>query len=136
MDLSALTGQMPGRAVSGLTEANVALTRSGLAGPSGNPDRPSVAFGASHGLTGSRTASFSNLACRDWAQKVRLNESQKTLDLRRFWGSNLFSRGSGEKRQKPIRDRFRRSRQSLRFGRNRQNRADAGDFLASQGPSH
>lgn len=34
MDLSALAGPEPGRAVSGLTEANVALTRSGLFGPS------------------------------------------------------------------------------------------------------
>lgn len=34
MDLSALAGPEPGRAVSGLTEANVALTRRGLASPS------------------------------------------------------------------------------------------------------
>lgn len=34
MDLSALTVPEHGRAVSGLTEANVALTRSGLCGPS------------------------------------------------------------------------------------------------------
>ena len=33
MDLSALTEPEPGRAVSGLTEANVALTRSGLFRP-------------------------------------------------------------------------------------------------------
>jgi len=34
MDLSALTEAGLGRAVSGLTEANVALTRCGLVGPS------------------------------------------------------------------------------------------------------
>ena len=34
MDLSALAGPEPGRAVSGLTEANVALTRCGLCSPS------------------------------------------------------------------------------------------------------
>jgi len=34
MDLSALAGPEPGRALSGLTEANVALTRSGLCSPS------------------------------------------------------------------------------------------------------
>jgi len=34
MDLSALAGPKPGRAISGLTEANVALTRSGLCSPS------------------------------------------------------------------------------------------------------
>ena len=34
MDLSALAEPEIGRAVSGLTEANVALTRSGLVGPS------------------------------------------------------------------------------------------------------
>lgn len=33
-DLSALTGIVSGRAVSGLTRANVALTRSGLGSPS------------------------------------------------------------------------------------------------------
>ena len=42
MDLSALTEAMPGRAVSGLTEANVALTRSGLGDPSGNLRRSFV----------------------------------------------------------------------------------------------
>jgi len=42
MDLSALAGPEPGRAVSGLTEANVALTRCGLLGPSGNLRRSSV----------------------------------------------------------------------------------------------
>lgn len=36
MDLSALAKPELGRAVSGLTEANVALTRSGLVGPSGH----------------------------------------------------------------------------------------------------
>lgn len=34
MDLSALAGPEPGRAVSGLTGANVALTRCGLGSPS------------------------------------------------------------------------------------------------------
>lgn len=34
MDLSALARPKPGRAISGLTEANVALTRRGLLGPS------------------------------------------------------------------------------------------------------
>jgi len=42
MDLSALTEARPGRAVSGLTEANAALTRSGLVGPSGNLRRSFV----------------------------------------------------------------------------------------------
>lgn len=39
MSLSALAGAEPVRAVSGLTEANVALARSGLVTPSGNPQR-------------------------------------------------------------------------------------------------
>jgi len=42
MDLSALAEPEAGRAVSGLTEANVALTRRGLAGPSSNLRRSSV----------------------------------------------------------------------------------------------
>lgn len=42
MDLSALAEPEPGRAVSGLTEANVALTRCGLLGPSGNLRKSSV----------------------------------------------------------------------------------------------
>lgn len=42
MDLSALAKPKLGRAVSGLTEANVALTRSGFADPSGNLRRSFV----------------------------------------------------------------------------------------------
>ncbi len=42
MDLSALAEPEAGRAVSGLTEANVALTRSGLVNPSGNLRRSFV----------------------------------------------------------------------------------------------
>lgn len=42
MDLSALAWLEPGRAVSGLTEANIALTRCGLVGPSGNLRRSFV----------------------------------------------------------------------------------------------
>ena len=42
MDLSALAEPKPGRAVSGFTEANVALTRCGLVNPSGNLRRTFV----------------------------------------------------------------------------------------------
>lgn len=42
MDLSALAEPEAGRAGSGLTEANVALTRSGLVNPSGNLRRSFV----------------------------------------------------------------------------------------------
>ena len=42
MDLSALTEARLGRAVSGLTEANVALTRCGLFSPSSNLRRSFV----------------------------------------------------------------------------------------------
>lgn len=46
------------------------------------------------------------LACQDRAQKVRYRGSQKTLDIRRFWRPHRCSGGSGEKRRKPVRDRF------------------------------
>src|SRR3546814_20481849 len=52
------------------------------------------------------------------------------IGIIRFIEPNLVSRGAGEKRQKPIRDRLRRVWQSLEFGRNQQNGAEAGDFLA------
>lgn len=49
MDLSALAGPEPGRAVSGLTEANVALTRCGLCSPSDTfADRSSLRSLAGH----------------------------------------------------------------------------------------
>jgi hypothetical protein len=49
MDLSALTGPRPGRAVSGLTEPNVALTRCGLVYPlRSSADRSSLRSLAEH----------------------------------------------------------------------------------------
>lgn len=49
MDQSALTRPVPGRAISDLTEANIALTRCGLFGPSGNlADRSSLRSLAGH----------------------------------------------------------------------------------------
>lgn len=50
-----------------------------------------------------------------------------------IFNPNLFGRGSGEKRQKPIRDRFWLIQQSPRFGWHQQNGAEAGDFCPSKG---
>lgn len=74
-----------------------------------------------------------HLAYRDMAKNVWVRPAQKTMEICHFLDPNLLRRGLGEKRQKRVRDRFWRFRQSPRFGWHSQNGAEAGGFCPSKG---
>ena len=74
-----------------------------------------------------------HLAYRDMAKNVWVRPARKTSEICRFLDLNLLRQGLGEKRQKPIRDRFWPPQQSPRFRWHSQNGAEAGDFCPSKG---